>query len=46
MDSICVYCSGVYTSDTIVCPTCNEYDGMMPLEKGIDYLGLDPADFE
>ena len=45
-DVICVYCSGVYVDGTIVCPSCNEYDGMMPLSKGIEYLDLDPADFE
>ena len=45
-DLICVYCSGVYTDSTVVCPSCNEYDGMMPLAKGIEYLDLDPADFE
>lgn len=44
-DVICVYCEGVYTSDTVVCPICNEYDGMMPLSDGIKYLDLDPADF-
>jgi hypothetical protein len=44
-DVICVYCEGVYTSDTVVCFECNEYDGLMPLEKGIEYLNLDPNDF-
>ena len=46
MDKMCVYCESVFTSDTIVCPNCNEYDGMMPLEKAIDYLDLDPNDYE
>ena len=45
MDKMCVYCEGVFTSDTIVCPNCNEYDGMMPLESAIDYLHLDPNDY-
>jgi hypothetical protein len=43
---MCVYCEGVYTADTFVCPVCNEYDGMMLLTKAIDYLDLDPKDFE
>jgi hypothetical protein len=45
MDKICVYCESVFISDTVVCHNCNEYDGMMPLDKGIDYLNLDPNDF-
>jgi hypothetical protein len=45
MDKMCVYCESVFTNDTIVCHNCNEYDGMMPLDKGIDYLNLDPNDF-
>ena len=45
MDKMCVYCESVFTSDTIVCHNCNEYDGMMPLEQAIDYLNLDPNDF-
>ena len=45
MDKMCVYCEGVFTSDTIVCPNCNEYDGMMPLVGAIDYLNLDPNDY-
>lgn len=45
-DVMCVYCEGVFTSDTVVCQNCNEYDGMMPLDKAIDYLNLDPNDFE
>ena len=46
MDLICVYCTGVFTSDTPICSTCNEYDGLMGLSDGIKYLDLDPADFE
>jgi hypothetical protein len=45
MDKMCVYCESVFTSDTVVCHNCNEYDGMMPLENAIDYLNLDPNDF-
>ena len=42
---MCVYCEAVFTSDTIVCHNCNEYDGMMALDQAIDYLNLDPNDF-
>lgn len=45
-DVMCVYCEGLYTDTTVVCPACNEYDGMMPLKQAIPYLGLDPRDFE
>jgi hypothetical protein len=45
MDKMCVYCEGVFTGDTIVCPNCNELDGLLPLEKAIDYLSLDPSDY-
>jgi hypothetical protein len=45
MDKMCVYCEGVFTSDTVVCPNCNEYDGLMPLDNAIEYLNLDPNDF-
>lgn len=46
MDKMCVYCEGVFTSDTVVCPNCNELDGLLPLETAIDYLNLDPNDFQ
>jgi len=46
MDKMCVYCEGVFTSDTVVCPNCDELDGLLPLAKAIEYLGLDPQDFE
>ena len=42
---MCVYCEGVFTGDTIVCPNCGEYDGMMPLTDAVEYLSLDPNDF-
>jgi hypothetical protein len=45
MDKMCVYCESVYSPDTIVCHYCNEYDGLMDLDKAIDYLNLDPNDF-
>jgi RNA polymerase subunit RPABC4/transcription elongation factor Spt4 len=43
---MCVYCEGVFTPDTAVCPTCNEYDGLTRFDKAIEILGLDPADFQ
>jgi hypothetical protein len=43
---MCVYCEGVFTADTIVCPNCDEYKGLVPLSQGIEYLNLDPNDFE
>lgn len=45
-DVMCVYCEGVFTDTTAVCPECNEYDGLMPLTKAVDYLGLDIRDYE
>ena len=45
MDLMCIYCESVYTSDTVVCHSCNEYKGLMPLDSAIDYLDLDPNDF-
>lgn len=44
-DVMCVYCNGVYVDSTAVCPECNEYDGMMPLQRAISYLDLDPNDY-
>ena len=26
---VCVYCYGTWDSETMVCPTCEEYDGMV-----------------
>lgn len=46
MDKMCVYCEGVFTSDTVVCPNCDELDGLLPLETAIEYLNLDPNDFQ
>jgi len=37
---ICVYCYN--TTFAYVCPTCNEYDGLMPItQETEDYLGED-----
>jgi hypothetical protein len=44
-DVMCVYCQGVFVDGTAVCPECDEYDGLMPLKKAIDYLGLDINDY-
>jgi RNA polymerase subunit RPABC4/transcription elongation factor Spt4 len=38
---ICIYCENIYEMDTIVCPVCNEYKGMMTTEdasKEYDFL--------
>jgi hypothetical protein len=45
MDKMCVYCQSVYSPDTIVCNWCKEYDGMMDLDRAIEYLDLDPNEF-
>lgn len=42
--NICVFCEEVSHKDTYVCQ-CGEYKGLMPLEQGIPYIGLDPDDF-
>jgi len=30
---VCVYCENTYEDGTIVCPECNEYKGMLPIEE-------------
>lgn len=30
----CVYCEGVFSADVVVCPTCNELDGLLPSVSG------------
>lgn len=40
-DLMCVYCEGVFTDNVSVCPECDEYDGLMPLQKAVRYLNLD-----
>ncbi len=42
--NICVFCEEVSHKDSYVCQ-CGEYKGLMPLKDGIEYIGLDPADF-
>lgn len=44
-DVMCVYCEGVFVDGTAVCPECNEYDGLMPLGKAVEYLGLDADNY-
>ena len=45
MDKMCVYCGGIFTPDTIVCPACNELDGLMPVGEAVKYSGLDESDY-
>lgn len=45
MDKMCVYCYGVFAPDTVVCPNCDELDGLLPLTKAIEYENLDPNDY-
>lgn len=40
---ICVYCYGV--TYAYVCPTCNEYDGLMTILDAEKYLGEDLTDY-
>lgn len=42
---MCVYCENVYEAGTVVCPVCEEYDGLMPVAQAVDYLDLDRNDF-
>ena len=30
---VCVYCENTYENDIQVCPECNEYDGLMPVNE-------------
>lgn len=34
---ICVFCDNAV--EGIVCPTCHEYKGLMPIEEWEDYTG-------
>ena len=44
-DVMCVYCQGVFTDNVSVCPECDEYDGLMPIQVAIRNLNLDPNDY-
>jgi hypothetical protein len=38
-ESLCVYCVNIVND--VVCPTCNEYDGLMAIRDAKSYLGED-----
>lgn len=45
--NICVFCENTYSLDTIVCPECQDYKGMMPLElakETYDFIAESYAD--
>lgn len=33
--SVCVYCNGTWPSETYVCPTCEEYDGITTYKQAM-----------
>lgn len=44
---ICVYEGLVLSIDAVSCPDCNEYDGLMPLNKEtLEYLDYDADEYE
>ena len=43
--NLCVFCLEVSHKDSYVC-MCGEYKGLMPLDEGIEYAGLDKKDFD
>lgn len=45
MDVMCVFCESVFASDTYVCSWCDEYKGLMPLDRAVEYLGLPIGEF-
>lgn len=46
MSQICVFEMRVLSDDAIFCPTCREYDGLMPLNlETLKYLGEDPEEW-
>ena len=40
---ICVYC--MHTTYAYVCPTCNEYKGLMPILDAEEYLEEDLTEY-
>ena len=40
MDTVCVFCMGVFVGDTIFCVNCDDYKGLMPFHKAEEYLGV------
>lgn len=46
MNQICVFEMRVLPADTMFCPECREYDGLMPLDLDtLNYLGEDPDEW-
>ena len=44
---ICVFCENTYSLDIVVCPECQDYKGMMPLEvakETYDFIAESYAD--
>ncbi len=33
MDLVCVFCEEVFSEDTVVCPNCTDYKGLMPIAE-------------
>lgn len=47
MDVICAFCMTTYAPDTYLCSWCDEYKGIMPINKEtLTYLGVDPEEWE
>ena len=40
MDVVCVFCEGIYAPDTVICHNCEDYKGIMPMDKAEAYLGI------
>jgi hypothetical protein len=46
-NQICVYEGLVLSINAKSCPDCNEYDGLMPLNREtLNYLGYDLAEYQ
>ena len=44
---ICAFCMNVFSEDTHACFSCNDYKGLMPLNREtLEYLDLDPVEWE
>jgi hypothetical protein len=44
--TICSFCLNIWDIDTIVCPTCHEYKGIMLLNaETLNYLGEDAEEY-
>lgn len=42
---MCIFCENIYSAGVMVCQECSDYKGLMTLSNAIDYLNLDPNDF-